>query len=75
MADPVQILAWFVRRWRLEVTGQEARAPWGLEPPRQGKAQAMARTTPALLGLGSIVTLMAGQLAQGHARPVRQAAW
>lgn len=36
---------------------------------------AIARTTPALLGLFSIITLWAGQLAQEHARPVRQAGW
>jgi len=75
MADPVQLLAWCVRRWRLEVTWQEARAHVGLETQRPWQAQAMARTTPALLGLCSLVTLMAGQLAQEHARPVRQAAW
>ena len=75
MADPVQILAWCVLRWRLEVTWQEARAHVGLETQRPWKAQAMARTTPALLGLFSIVTLMAGQLAPEHALPVRQAAW
>ena len=26
MVDPVQILEWFILRWRLEVTGPEARA-------------------------------------------------
>jgi hypothetical protein len=75
MADPIQILEWFVLRWRLEVTWQEARAHLGLETQRQWNAKAIARTTPALLGLFSIVTLMAGQLAQEHALPVRQAAW
>ena len=75
MADPVQILAWCVLRWRLEVTWPEARAHVGLETQRQWNAQAIARTTPALLGLFSMVTLMAGQLAQEHALPVRQAAW
>jgi hypothetical protein len=75
MADPIQVLEWFVLRWRLEVTWQEARAHWGLETQRQWNAKAIARTTPALLGLCSIVTLMAGQLTQEHALPVRQAAW
>jgi hypothetical protein len=74
MADPIQVLEWFVLRWRLEVTWQEARAHWGLETQRQWNAKAIARTTPALLGLCSIVTLMAGQLTQEHALPVRQAA-
>jgi hypothetical protein len=75
MADPIQVLEWFVLRWRLEVTWQEARAHLGLETQRQWNANALARTTPALLGLCSSVTLMAGQLTQEHALPVRQAAW
>jgi hypothetical protein len=73
--DPVQILEWFVLRWRLEVTWQEARAHLGMETQRQWNARAIARTTPALLGPFSMVTLWAGQLAQEHALPVRQAAW
>jgi hypothetical protein len=58
--DPIQILEWFVLRWRLEVTWQEARAHLGLETQRQWNATAIARTTPALLGLFSMVTLLAG---------------
>jgi hypothetical protein len=74
-AEPVQILEWFVLRWSLEVTWQEARAHLGLETQRQWNTLAIARTTPALLGLFSIITLLAGQLAQEHALPVRQAVW
>jgi hypothetical protein len=74
-AEPGQILEWFVLRWRLEVTWQEARAHLGLETQRQWNTLAIARTTPALLGLFSIITLLAGQLAQAHALPVRQALW
>jgi len=73
--DPVQILEWFVLRWRLEVTWQEARAHLGLETQRQWNVLAIARTTPALLGFFSIITLLAGQIAQDHALPVRQAVW
>jgi DDE superfamily endonuclease len=73
--EPVQVLEWFVLRWRLEVTWQEARAHLGLETQRQWNTLAIARTTPALLGLFSIVTLLAGQLAQEEALPVRQAMW
>jgi hypothetical protein len=73
--DPVQILEWFVLRWRLEVTWQEARAHLGMETQRQWNERAIARTTPALLGLFSIVTLLAGRLAQEHTLPVRQAVW
>jgi hypothetical protein len=73
--DPVQILEWFVLRWRLEVTWQEARAHLGLETQRQWNELAIARTTPALLGLFSLVTVLAGRLTQEHALPVRQATW
>jgi hypothetical protein len=72
---PVQILAWLVLRWRLEVTWQEARAHLGLETPRPWNEWAIARTTPALLGLCSVVTRLAGRLAQEHALPVRPAVW
>jgi hypothetical protein len=73
--DPVQILEWFGRRWRLEVTWQEARAHLGTETQRQWKERAIARTTPALRGLCSIVTLLAGRWAQAHRLPVRPAVW
>lgn len=73
--EPGQILKWFVLRWRLEVTWQEARAHLGMETQRQWNARAIARTTPALLGLFSLITLLAGQLTQEHTLPVRQAVW
>jgi hypothetical protein len=34
-ADPVDILRWFVRRWRVETTFEEARRHLGLETQRQ----------------------------------------
>jgi hypothetical protein len=60
-AAPGQILAWFVQRWQLEVTFEEARRHLGLETQRQWSDLAIARTTPALLGLFSLVTLLADQ--------------
>src|SRR3954454_1590093 len=48
---PAQIIAWFVARWPLEVTFQEARAHLGVETQRQWSDLAIRRTTPALLGL------------------------
>jgi DDE superfamily endonuclease len=70
-----QIVEWFVLRWQLEVTFHEARAHLGMETQRQWSARAIERTTPALLGLVSLVTLVAHELLPGHALPVRQAAW
>jgi hypothetical protein len=74
-AEPVQILEWYVRRWQLEVTFQEAHAHLGLETQRQWNHLAITRTTPALLALFSLVTLLADRLTQQSAFPVRQAAW
>jgi hypothetical protein len=72
---PAQILAWFVSRWQLEVTFEEARRHLGVETQRQWSEAAIRRTTPALLGLFSLVTLYAHQQL-AHAAPVpRQAAW
>lgn len=53
---PVQRLEWLVLRWPLAVTWQDARAPLGLEPPRQGTALAVAHTPPTRRGLFALVT-------------------
>jgi hypothetical protein len=72
---PLQILSYFVRRWQIEVTFEEARAHLGMETQRQWSDLAIARTTPCLLGLFSLVALLAEQLHRRGALPVRQAAW
>ncbi len=46
----------------MEVTFEEARAHLGVETQRQWSDKAIARTTPCLLGLYSIVTLLAQPL-------------
>ncbi len=74
-ATPEQIIAWFVQRWPLEVTFEEARAHLGIETQRQWNEQAIRRTTPVLLGLFSIVTLLAHPLHERQLLTVRQAAW
>jgi DDE superfamily endonuclease len=65
-ADPRDILRWFVRRWRTETTFEEARRHLGVESQRQWSDLAILRTTPALLGLFSLVTLWATRLAAEH---------
>jgi hypothetical protein len=72
---PDQILAWFVRRWPVEVTFQEARRHLGLETQRQWSEPAIRRTTPALLGLFSVVILLAHERMRHGAGRVRQAVW
>ena len=74
-ATPVQILAWVVMRWSVEVTFEEGRAQLGLETQRQWSDQAIARTTPVLLGLFSLVTLLALQLSHNGQIPVPITAW
>jgi DDE superfamily endonuclease len=71
---PAQALAWFVLRWQLEVTLEEARRHLGVETQRQWSEPAILRTTPALLGLFSVVTLLAHPRMRADP-PVRQAAW
>jgi hypothetical protein len=72
---PEQIVAWFIRRWQLEVTFEEARRHLGLETQRQWSELAIRRTTPALLGLFSLVTLFAHQYVGRMPVRARQAVW
>ena len=73
--DPAQVIAWFVLRWQLETTFEEVRRHLGVETQRQWNDLAILRTTPALLGLFSIVTLLAHRQATEGKLFVRQAAW
>lgn len=74
-AAPADILQWFVSRWQVEVTFQETRAHLGVETQRQWSDLAILRTTPALLGLFSLVTLWAHDLAADQPFAPRTAAW
>ena len=74
-ATPEEILTWFIQRWQMEVTLEEARAHLGLETQRQWSDHAIARTTPTLLGLFSVVTLLAHHLLGSEPCPTRQTAW
>jgi DDE superfamily endonuclease len=74
-ATPVEILPWVVRRWSVEVTCEEGRAHLGLETQRQWSDQAIARTTPVLLALFSLVTVLALTLSHGGEIPVPLTAW
>lgn len=70
-----QIVEWFVLRWQLEVTFHEVRTHLGVETQRQWADLAILRTTPALFGLFSLVTLFAHDLLHGAPLRIRQAAW
>ena len=74
-ATPGQILQWVVMRWSVEVTFEEARAHLGLETQRQWSGQAIARTTPILFALFSLVTVLALKVSHGGQIPVPATAW
>ena len=72
---PAQIVQWFVLRWQLETTYAEVRAKLGVETQRQWSDLAIARTTPCLLALFSLVTLLASDLYQQGKLSLRPSAW
>ena len=74
-ATAQQILCWYVMRWNVEVTFEDARAHLGLETQRQWSDLAIARTTPALLGLYSLIVLIAHHLLKGQPLPIHTSAW
>lgn len=76
-AKPATILGWFVSRWRVETTFQEVRAHLGVETQRQWSDLAILRTTPALFGLFSLITIWADGLARdaGGALTANASAW
>ncbi|MEM9805498.1 MAG: transposase [Cyanobacteria bacterium P01_D01_bin.56] len=74
-ARPEQILQWFRQRWQVEVTFEEVRAHLGVETQRQWSSKASLRTTPALLALFSMVTVVAHQYQQRYPFPITKAAW
>jgi hypothetical protein len=71
----VEIVGYYVRRWQVEVTFEEARRHLGVETQRQWSDAAIARTTPILFALFSLVTLLATRLVRDGRLPVRTAAW
>ena len=73
--EPLQVIHWFVQRWQLEVTFREVRDHLGVETQRQWSDQAIARTTPCLLGLFSVVALLAARLDRRARVQVSVSAW
>ena len=73
--EPLQIVRWFAQRWQLEVTFRKVRDHLGVETQRQWSDKAIARTTPCLLGLFSVVTLLATCLSRHANLQVSTAAW
>jgi DDE superfamily endonuclease len=72
---PEHILAFFMRRWHMEPTFRHVREHLGVETQRQWSDKAIARTTPVLLGLFSLVTLWANALLSRHDITIHSTAW
>lgn len=73
--DAQRIINYFIRRWTIEVTFEESRRHLGVESQRQWSDLAIARTTPVLMGLFSIVTLWADKLQQQQGIEAQSSAW
>jgi hypothetical protein len=69
-----QIVAYFVRRWSMETTFQEARLYLGLEGQRQWNDLATTRATPVRLALFSLVALIVHRQ-PGWQGAFRRSAW
>ncbi len=61
--------------WFIETTFQEVRQRLGFETQRHWSEQAVQRTAPALLGLFSVVALLAHRQRERIPNAVRRAAW
>jgi hypothetical protein len=72
---PAKIAEYFVLRWSIEVTFEESRAHLGFETQRQWSDRAIARTTPVLLALFSLVSLFARELIKIKPLPIQSTAW
>jgi hypothetical protein len=59
----------------MEVTFEEVRKHLGMETQRQWSDLAIARTTPILLGLFSLVTILANHLQANFSWNTRQTVW
>lgn len=70
-----QMIELYVDRWSIEVMFEETREHLGVETQRQWSDKAIARSTPVLMGLYSLVCLMGSRLGQEELLEVEQTAW
>jgi hypothetical protein len=73
--SPEKIITHYIRRWNLEVTFEDVREHLGVETQRQWSDKAIARTTPILMGLYTIVCLICNRLQEERPIEVAQTAW
>ena len=70
-----RIIELFIQRWNLEVTFEEVREHLGVETQRQWSDKAVARTTPVLMALYTLVCLIANRMHEIRPIEVAQTAW
>lgn len=70
-----QIIELYIDRWSIEVTFEESREHLGVETQRQWSDKAIARSTPILLGLYSVVCLAANRIGQSKVVEAEKTAW
>jgi hypothetical protein len=75
LLTPEQMIELYVDRWSIEVTFEETREHLGVETQRQWSDKAIARSTPILMGLYSLVCLMGNQLGQQKLLKIEETAW
>lgn len=73
--SPIDIVRFFVRRWRVEVTFAEVRRHLGVETQRQWSDLAIERSTPLLMGLLSVTCLLAVPLFKQDKIQLSTTAW
>jgi hypothetical protein len=71
----IKIMELYVDRWGLEVTFLEARAHLGVETQKQWSDKAIARTTPILMSLYTMVCLIGHRLNEEAPLITEKAAW
>jgi hypothetical protein len=75
LLTPEQMIELYVDRWSLEVTFEETRGHLGVETQRQWSDKAIVRSTPVLMGLYSLVNLMAHRMGQEKLLKIEKTAW
>jgi hypothetical protein len=71
---PEELVSTYILRWNLEVSFEELRAHLGFETQRGWAHQTIARSTPCLFGIFTLIILLAQRL-HPEVLPTRRAAW
>lgn len=73
--DLIEIISLYVKRWNIEVTFRECRDYLGVETQRQWSDLAIARSTPFLFGLYSLIVLMGNAIYNNQGIKAETTAW